>query len=268
MFRDKVAPCFLHMGALCWGTLPVLSQADHSSALLLISCLCRVKVSQNWECKAFEGEPWACALSCLCVRTSRGSGICWSLSKSLFPISQPFLQIFKLIYCFLKNTHYPLLHTVPIKIFACKCFWQTPLGSGHSSGWAPGEKKHAFWACLPWSHWADQPSILCPNEVCSAPSGISYWERELFLSRLLLSRATGDRTKMPQSSVFLQTFSPFCWFSASKIATSFRFVSSVPKKSLILTVFARVLVVPIEGWSFAVSYSDQYIDIILPIFFL
>ena len=135
-----------------------------------------------------------------------------------------------------------MLHIVPIKIFACKCFWQTPLGSGHSSGWVPGEKKHAFWACLPWSHWADQPRITLPKWglFCSLWYQLCYWERELFLSRLHLSWATGYGTKMPQRSMFLPRFSPFCWFSASKVTTSFLFVSSVPKKSLILTVFVRV----------------------------
>jgi len=64
----------------------------------------------------------------------------------------------------------------------------------------------------------------------------------------------------------LTEIQPFMLISASKVATSFWFVSSVPKKSLILTVFARVLVASIEGWSSAVSYSDHYIDIIMPIF--
>lgn len=120
-----------------------------------------------------------------------------------------------------------MLHTVPIKIFACKCFWQTPLGRGHSSGWVSGKKKHAFWACLPWSHWADQPRTTLSRWglFCSLWYRLCYWERKLFLSRLLLSWATGDGTKMPQRSVFLLRFSPFCWFSASQVATNFWFVS-------------------------------------------
>lgn len=192
--------------------------------------------------------------------------------KVLIPqcVSLPSLssKFFVNLVFFFFNNCYPLLHTVPIKTFACKCFWQTPLGSGHSSGWVPGKKKHAFWACLPWSHWADQPRITLSRWglFCSLWYQLCYWERELFLSGLLLSWTTGDGTKMPQRSVFLLRFSPFCWFSASQVATSFWFVSSVPKKCLILTVFARVLVASIEGWSSAVSYSDHYIDIILPIF--
>lgn len=163
-----------------------------------------------------------------------------------------------------------MLHTVPVKIFACKCFWQTPLGSGHSSGWVPGWEKTCFLSLSSMESLgrSTKHTLSKWGLFCSLWYQLCYWERELFLSRLLLSRAIGDGTKMPPSSVFLGIFSPFCWFSASKIATSFQFVSSVPKKILILTVFARVLVVPIEGWSFAVSYSDQYIDIILPIFFL
>lgn len=124
---------------------------------------------------------------------------------------------------FFFNNRYPLLHTVPIKIFACKCFWQTPLGSGHSSGWVPGEKKHAFWACLPWSHWADQPRITLSKWglFCSLWYQLCYWERELFLSRLLLSWATGDGTKMPQRSMFLPRFSPLCWSVLPKLQQAF-----------------------------------------------